>query len=182
MIIVREFLPDTATHCDEVMRVDLPYDQRKRSRIRATSQCGSEIGIQLPRGSELFHGQRLLGESGEQIEIVASDETVSTVTGDTQLQLLKAAYHLGNRHVPLQVTEGWLRYQHDHVLDDMVIGLGLKVAVEQAPFQPESGAYHRHGEGAASSHSHGHSHEPQDSHEPNKSHGLNDGHSDHIHG
>ena len=87
-------------------------------------------------------------------EVIASAETVSKVTCDQPLLLLKAAYHLGNRHVPLQVTEHWLRYQHDHVLDDMVRGLGLQVSVEQAPFQPESGAYHRHGAG----HSHNHHH------------------------
>ena len=158
-------MPDEAPHCvevvgkeavgNEVMRVDLPYDMRKRSRLRATSRCGREIGIQLPRGTELLHGQRLLGEGGEQVEIVASEETVSTVSAKSQLLLLKAAYHLGNRHVPLQVTENWLRYQHDHVLDDMVVGLGLNVSVEQAPFQPESGAYHRHSDSASDSHGHG---------------------------
>jgi urease accessory protein len=56
--------------------------------------------------------------------------------------LARAAYHLGNRHVALQIGEGWLRYKHDHVLDEMLHGLGLKVAVEQAPFEPEAGAYH----------------------------------------
>lgn len=164
MIIVREFLPDDAPHCDEIIQVELPYDSRKKSRLRAMSQCGREVGIQLARGSELRHGQRLVGDGGEQVEIVASKETVSTVAGDASLLLLKAAYHLGNRHVPLQITETWLRYQHDHVLDEMVVGLGLSVRVEQAPFQPESGAYHRHGDGQTQGHSHGHGHGHSHSH------------------
>ena len=69
--------------------------------------------------------------------------------------LARAAYHLGNRHVALQIGPGWLRYCHDHVLDDMLRGLGLTVTVEQAPFEPEAGAYHADADGA---HSHGHSH------------------------
>lgn len=170
MIIVREFLPDDAPHCDEIIQVELPYDSRKKSRLRAMSQCGREVGIQLARGSELRHGQRLVGDGGEQVEIVASKETVSTVAGDASLLLLKAAYHLGNRHVPLQITETWLRYQHDHVLDEMVVGLGLSVRVEQAPFQPESGAYHRHGDGQTQGHSHGHGHSHSHSHSEGESH------------
>jgi urease accessory protein len=67
--------------------------------------------------------------------------------------LARAAYHLGNRHVALQIGDGWLRYCHDHVLDEMLLGLGLRVTVEQAPFEPEAGAYHAEGDSA-----HGHSH------------------------
>jgi urease accessory protein len=154
MIIVRNFSSPDHSGWDDVIEVELPYDQRKKSRLLAVSRCGREVGIQLPRGNELLHGQRLVADSGEHIEIVASAETVSTVTSPNPLLLLKAAYHLGNRHVPLQVAEGWLRYQHDHVLDDMVAGLGLSVVTEQAPFQPESGAYHRH----AGDHHHQHDH------------------------
>ena len=65
-----------------------------------------------------------------------------------------ASYHLGNRHVPLQIAPGRLRYQHDHVLDDMVRGMGLEVTVEEAPFEPEPGAYGGH----HTSHGHGHRH------------------------
>jgi urease accessory protein len=153
-----------------ILAVELPYDLRKRSRVRTKSRCGREVGIQLPRGNELVDGQRLLAESGEVIEIVASAETLSTVRSDSPLKLLKAAFHLGNRHVPLQVAEQWLRYQHDHVLDDMVRGLGLLVSVELAPFQPESGAYGRQGGGHAHGHQHGdHSHQHGD-HDYEQSH------------
>jgi len=75
------------------------------------------------------------------VQINAAPETVSTVTSDCHHALARACYHLGNRHVPLQVEREFLRYQHDHVLDEMIIGLGLSVKVEEAPFEPEAGAY-----------------------------------------
>ena len=68
-------------------------------------------------------------------------ETVSTVHTDDAVMLARAGYHLGNRHVALQIGGGWLRYQHDHVLDDMLRGFGLDVRVDEAPFEPEGGAY-----------------------------------------
>jgi urease accessory protein len=74
------------------------------------------------------------------IEVVAAPEWLSCVSGEP-LQLLRAAYHLGNRHIPLQIAPGWLRYQHDSVLDQMVIGLGLTLDRQQLPFEPEAGAY-----------------------------------------
>ncbi|HLS97488.1 MAG: urease accessory protein UreE [Porticoccaceae bacterium] len=157
MLIVTQFAPP-AEHADRAaITVELPYDLRKKSRLRAVSRCGRELGFQLERGAELRDGQRLLADSGEVVVIVASAEALSSVSGDSPLALLRAAYHLGNRHVPLQVTEHWLRYQHDHVLDDMVRGLGLAVTLVSAPFQPESGAYGRHGGG----HHHGGGDHPQ---------------------
>lgn len=156
MLIVTRFANPDKRDGRAAITVELPYDLRKKSRLRTVSRCGRDVGFQLERGTELRHGQRLVADSGEVVEIVASLETVSTVTADSPLNLLRAAYHLGNRHVPLQITEHWLRYQHDHVLDAMLVGLGLNVTVEQAPFQPESGAYHRHGEGAGHSHDQGH--------------------------
>ena len=152
MIIVKTFAAAADLTEAPTLTVELPYDLRKKSRLRVTATCGRDVGIQLPRGSELLDGQHLRAEDGSLIEVKAAAETVSTVTADDALLLMRAAYHLGNRHMPLQIAEHWLRYQHDHVLDDMVMGLGLAVTVEQAPFQPESGAYHRHG------HSHSHSH------------------------
>ena len=140
-------------------QVQLPYDLRKKSRLRVDSLCGIAIGIQLPRGTELLDRQYLVGDGGESVQVLAARETVSTVTATNPLQLARAAYHLGNRHVPLQITETWLRYQHDHVLDDMVRGLGLEVTVDSAAFQPESGAYHRGSDGG-----HHHHHDDDDGH------------------
>ena len=129
----------------------LPHERRIISRQRVTLDNGSEAGLFLPRGSSLQHGDVLQGASGELIRVQAASETVSTLRCADPWLLARACYHLGNRHVPLQILPGMIRYQHDHVLDDMLHGLGLQVVVEQAPFEPEAGAY-------GSGHSHGHSH------------------------
>jgi urease accessory protein len=123
-------------------RLVLPFEVRSRSRFRAQLSDGQEVGVILPRGQILRDGDQLLSPDGRVIEIAAAPETVSIVRTADLRWLARAAYHLGNRHVALQIGEGWLRYSHDHVLDEMLQGLGLKVTVEQAPFEPEAGAYH----------------------------------------
>lgn len=140
----------------------LPFDLRQRSRLRASLDDGREVGLFLPRGSVLRGGDRLCAADGTVVEVRAADESVSTVRAPAQA-LLHAAYHLGNRHVPLQIGEGWLRYGHDHVLDEMVRGLGLEVRCERAPFEPEGGAYghHGHAHGHDGGHGHDHAHEPE---------------------
>lgn len=105
---------------------------------------GEAVAIVMARGQVLRGGDLLLADDGRVIEVRAAAELVSTVRGAEPERLLRAAYHLGNRHVTLQVGADWLRYNHDHVLDDMVRGLGLRVDVEQAPFEPEIGAYAPH--------------------------------------
>lgn len=132
----------------------LPHERRIISRQRVTLDDGSEAGLFLPRGSSLQHGDVLQGASGELIRVQAASETVSTLRCADPWLLARACYHLGNRHVPLQILPGMIRYQHDHVLDDMLHGLGLQVVVEQAPFEPEAGAY-----GSGHSHDHSHSHD-----------------------
>ena len=134
----------------------LPHERRIISRQRVTLDDGSEAGLFLPRGSSLQHGDVLQGASGELIRVQAASETVSTLRCADPWLLARACYHLGNRHVPLQILPGMIRYQHDHVLDDMLHGLGLQVVVEQAPFEPEAGAY---GGGHSHGHSHSHSHD-----------------------
>ena len=119
----------------------LPFELRSKSRLRTSLTNGETVGLFLERGTVLRSGDRLLAEDGRVIEVIAAPETVSTVTASDPVTLLRASYHLGNRHVALEVGAGWLRYRHDHVLDDMVRGLGLQVTVEAAPFEPESGAY-----------------------------------------
>lgn len=132
--------------------VTLPWERRTRSRQRVTLDDGNEALLALPRGTVLRHGDVLRGACGGQLRVMAAAETVSTAHAEDGTSLLRAAYHLGNRHVAVEIGAGWLRYLHDHVLDDMVRGLGLTVAVEQAPFEPEAGAY-------ASGHGHGHGHD-----------------------
>ncbi|MET0387485.1 MAG: urease accessory protein UreE [Polyangiales bacterium] len=135
-------------------RLLLAYDDRKKSRLRVCTEDGVELAIQLERGSGLRHGDLLAADSGEIIEVHAAPEWVSEVSSDDALRLLRAAYHLGNRHVPLEVALGVLRYQHDHVLDGMVRELGLDVRATQAPFEPERGAY----SGGGGHGHHGHHH------------------------
>jgi len=138
------------------VRLELPFQLRSKSRLRTALDSGEEVGLFLERGSVLRGGELLLADDGRVVEVVAADETVSVVRSDDPQQLMRAAYHLGNRHVALQVGAGWLRYLHDHVLDELVRGLGLAVSVEDAPFEPEAGAY---GQGAhAMLHAHGPGH------------------------
>jgi len=176
MIKVTQFAVDNAAATQPQLTVRLPFDERKKSRLKTAAENGEALGFMLPRGHILRDGTRLLDETGRIIEVKAADETLSTVSCADPHLLLRAAYHLGNRHVPLQVGDGWLRYQHDHVLDAMVIGLGLSVAVEAAPFEPEDGAYaggHGHGHSHDHDHEHSHSH---DNHAHDHSHSHDHGH------
>jgi urease accessory protein len=143
----------------------LPYDLRQKSRQRVSLDSGREAAIVLSGATSLASGDRLRASDGTCVRIISAPEPVSTVVSDDFLDLTRASYHLGNRHVSLQVGSGWLRYQPDHVLDDMVRSLGLSVVRESAPFEPERGAYHGHGTRAdhshdSSSHAHSHSREP----------------------
>jgi urease accessory protein len=135
------------------LRLVLPFGDRAKSRLRVTFDNGEEAGLFLERGSVLRNGDLLLADDGRVVEVRAATETVSTVRSADALMLARASYHLGNRHVALEIGPGWLRYQHDHVLDDMLRGFGLTVVVEQAPFEPEGGAYV-----SASTHAHSHAH------------------------
>lgn len=122
-------------------RISLPYDERKKSRLKTLTACGREVGIILPRGSQLKAGDIVASAQGVSAFIDAEKEAVSRIVpGDIDL-LLKAAYHLGNRHVAVELNRHWLQYQRDHVLDAMLTGMGIAVIHEYAPFEPESGAY-----------------------------------------
>jgi urease accessory protein len=122
----------------------LPFELRQRTRQRLHLDDGREAALLLPRGTVLRGGDCLRAEDGEVIAVEAAEEEVSTAFGADPLQVTRAAYHLGNRHVAVQVGAGWLRYLHDHVLDHMLREMGLQVKHETAPFEPEAGAYHSH--------------------------------------
>lgn len=147
----------------------LPFDRRQKSRLRATVDGGEgpELAIELQRGTSLRDGDLLLADNGLVIAIKAAAESVSVVRSDDTLALTRAAYHLGNRHVPLQVGRNELLYLHDHVLDDMVRALGVSVTAEQRAFEPEPGAYgkgHSHLHHSHLHHSHLHHSHPQGGH------------------
>ncbi len=131
---------------DSDLVVELPYEERRKCRIRTRTQCGRDVGIVLSRGEQLFDGDTLIGDGVHRVRVVAAPEAVAVVCTDDPLALARAAYHLGNRHVPLQLGPGWVRFQRDHVLEAMIQGLGLPLSRERLPFQPEHGAYHNHGE------------------------------------
>jgi urease accessory protein len=144
--------------------VALGYDERKRSRLRVTLASGAEAGIFLERGDHLRANDRLLAEDGSAVvEILAAPEALIEACAKTSLLFARAAYHLGNRHVAVHLIPdaegGRLRFQTDHVLAEMMRGLGCTVSESAAPFEPESGAYsgqHRHGDAAAEPHHPGH--------------------------
>ena len=125
-------------------RLTLGYEQRQKSRLRTKLDSGEEAGLFLPRGTILRSGDLLVTEAGVVVEVCAASESVCTVRTDNPTLLARASYHLGNRHVALQVGDGWLRFHTDHVLGNMVEGMGLAVVHEQAAFEPEPGAYHGH--------------------------------------
>ncbi|MEW8272900.1 MAG: urease accessory protein UreE [Candidatus Thiodiazotropha taylori] len=133
----------------------LPLQSRIKSRLRVTLDDGRDAGLLLPRGTTLKEGDLLATDSGMVIRIKAADETLSIVESDDTHLLSRACYHLGNRHVSIQIEAGRISYPHDHVLDEMLAGLGLKVAIAEAPFEPEPGAY---GGSADQGHSHAHHH------------------------
>ncbi|MBW4651957.1 MAG: urease accessory protein UreE [Kaiparowitsia implicata GSE-PSE-MK54-09C] len=166
------------------LHLALTADERTRSRHCFESE-GQAVYLQLPRGTVLQDGDVLMTETGDRtVQIVAKPEPVITVTAETPLQLLRAAYHLGNRHVPLEVTPGYLRLSPDSVLRAMLEQLGVQVSEGIAPFHPETGAY-RHGAAAdPESHSHAksHSHSEPHSHANPYSHAEPHSHTaDHAH-
>jgi urease accessory protein len=140
--------------------VVLPFALRQKSRQRVRLASGREAAIVLPPGEHLHDGDRLQAADGTAVRVVAATESVSTARTDDPLRFARACYHLGNRHVALQIGSGFVRYLPDHVLDDMVRGLGLTVTRESVAFEPEGGAYAGHSHGGSHSHSgHGHDHD-----------------------
>jgi len=151
----------------------LPFELRQKSRLRAVLSTGEEAALFMPRGTVLRNGDCLQAEDGRVVRVVAQAECVLHITAPDARTLTRIAYHLGNRHMPLQVGDGWLRVEADHVLRDMVLGLGGEAVETEAPFEPEAGAYgghgghthpHSHGKGAKihdhfHDHAHGHSHD-----------------------
>ncbi len=122
----------------------LPFETRQKSRFSATTDHGRDVGVFLNRGQILRSGVVLTGPDLFTVLINAAAEPVSVLCSNDSLQFARACYHLGNRHVPLQIQAGELRYLGDHVLDDMLAGMGMNVKHQTLPFEPEAGAYHKH--------------------------------------
>jgi urease accessory protein len=185
--------PNAAYGLKVAAQLVLPFERRQKSRFRAQLSTGEEAGVMMTRGTVLRGGDLVVASDGRVIEVVAAPEQVLHVVCASPTELARAAYHLGNRHVAVQVGEGWLRLVTDHVLEDMLKGLGAKVSTIEAPFEPEAGAYgggHHHHEDeparGARIHEYGtqtHAHEHEHSHEHEHGHAhdhANCGH-DHAH-
>ena len=130
-------------------RAILPFDARSRSRLLITLESGEKAALVVERGRLLRGGDRVRLDADREIEIVAADEALLEACSEDPLAIAKAAYHLGNRHVAVQVMPDRLRFLDDHVLAQMIAGLGLSVTRIVAPFEPEGGAYgHHHAHGS----------------------------------
>ncbi|WP_186107935.1 urease accessory protein UreE [Burkholderia gladioli] len=130
----------------------LAYDARCRSRFAATLDSGEELAVVLPRGTVLADGDVLVADDGALVRVVAAAEAVMRVRAPDALTFTRAAYHLGNRHTPVEIGLDTLKLEYDPVLADMLTRLGARVERVEAPFQPEAGAYgggHRHGHDAS---------------------------------
>jgi urease accessory protein len=142
-------------------QLKLPFDLRQKSRLRTQLTSGEDAWLLLPRGDILRGGDKLQGKDGRVIEVAAADEDVLHITCAGAHELTRAAYHLGNRHVAVEVGNGYLRIAADHVLADMLKGLGATLKPMSAPFEPEGGAYgHNSGHHGGGHHHHEHSGEP----------------------
>lgn len=168
----------------------LPFGDRSKSRLRAALDNGEEAAIFLPRGTVLRGGDLLVTADGVFVEVQAAAESVLQVRADDAHALMRAAYHLGNRHTPVEIGRDYLRLEYDPVLADMLVRLGVRAERAQLPFEPEAGAYgggHKHGHDATFAEDyaaaqavfhehHGHSHSHSHSHDHDK-----DAHGHHAH-
>jgi urease accessory protein len=146
--------------------VELDWDVRQKSRFDATDSTGRELGIFLPRGTTVRGGDVLVAEDGSLIKVIAAPQSVLKITHcsthGTPYDLIRAAYHLGNRHVPIELKPDHLKIEPDHVLADMLRAMHLIVNAVDETFEPESGAYAAGGHGHGG---HGHSHGGHDHHD-----------------
>jgi len=187
MLIVNKLLPGgrglAAALVRRAPQVELDWDVRQKSRFDCTDSGGRRLGVFLPRGSVVRGEDVLVAEDGSLLRVVAAPQpvlTVRTAAGGDGFDLLRAAYHLGNRHVPLELRPARLRLEPDHVLAELLRAMGLAVTEEQAPFEPEGGAYAAGGAPAG-----GHRHDPGHDHDHDHDHGHGHGHGhghDHGHG
>ena len=150
--------------------VELDWDVRQKSRFDATDSAGRTLGVFLPRGTAVRGGDVLVAEDGSLVRVIAAPQAVLKITHcpqhGTPYDLIRAAYHLGNRHVPIELKPDHLKIEPDHVLADMLRAMHLIVHAVEEAFEPENGAYasggHAHG---GHGHGHGHSHDHDGDHE-----------------
>jgi urease accessory protein len=138
MLTLRERVPQASRVDGELV---LPFDQRQKSRLLTALASGEPVGLMLDRGTVLRGGDCLRGDDGRVVRVVAADEALMEARCRDATGLARCAYHLGNRHTPVQVGDGWVRFAADDVLAGMARSVGATVAAIAAPFEPEAGAY-----------------------------------------
>ena len=172
--------------------IELDWDLRQKSRFEATDSAGRQLGIFLPRGTVVRGGDVLVAEDGSLVRVIAAPQPVLYISHCTQhgtpFDLVRAAYHLGNRHVPIDLKPDHLKIEPDHVLADLLRAMHLIVREDTMAFEPESGAYSAqghagrgHGREHGHGHDHGHQHGDGHANEGEHSHTHDDGHT-HDHG
>ena len=188
MLTVNKLIPQgqglAAALLKRASTVELDWDVRQKSRFDATDSAGRSLGVFLPRGTVVRGGDVLVAEDGSLVRVTAAPQQVLRITHcqahGTPYDLIRAAYHLGNRHVPIELKPDHLQIEPDHVLADMLRAMHLIVQPVEQAFEPESGAYatgghgHGHGHGhshGAAHHDHDHAHDPAHGDDPHTGHG-----------
>ena len=164
--------------------VELDWDVRQKSRFDATDSTGRQLGVFLPRGTVARGGDVLVAEDGSLIKVVAAPQSVLRITHCTEhgtpYDLIRAAYHLGNRHVPIELKPDHLKIEPDHVLADMLRAMHLIVNTVYEAFEPENGAYATGGH-AHTGHGHNHDHDDH-GHKHSHEHAATPAATGHVHG
>ena len=196
MLTINKLMPQGAGLAQVLLKrastIELDWDTRQKSRFDATDSTGRALGIFLARGTAVRGGDVLVAEDGSLVRVIAAPQPVLRITHcsehGTPFDLVRAAYHLGNRHVPIELKPDHLKIEPDHVLADLLGAMHLIVRAETSAFEPEGGAYssHGHGHGHAQAPEHQHAHgEHHDHGQPAKhahdhdhghTHGKHDGH------
>ena len=167
MLTVNKLIPQGQGLASALLKragtVELDWDVRQKSRFDATDSVGRSLGVFLPRGTVVRGGDVLVAEDGSLVRVLAAPQQVLRITHcqahGTPYDLIRAAYHLGNRHVPIELKPDHLQIEPDHVLADMLRAMHLIVQPVEQPFEPENGAYATGGHGhGAGHHDHDHDH------------------------
>jgi urease accessory protein len=170
-----------AVKADKVIdQVSLDHEGRHRRRITLTGQKGTAFLLDLEKTATLNDGDAVKLEDGSLILVKAAPQTLIEIKADNPMRLLKTAWHIGNRHTPAEITADAIYIEEDHVLAEMIRGLGCAMATVSRPFQPERGAYHDHAHGDHGHDHHSHDHHGHDHHGHDHGHAHDHGH-DHSH-
>jgi urease accessory protein len=164
----------TAGHWDSAGAIDrvlLDAHERYRRRAVLIGERGTTFLLNLPRAMALRDGDGLVLDDGSIVRIVGRPEALIEIAAADSPELARLAWHIGNRHIDVQIVGDRLRIRRDHVIEDMLRGLGARLAPVDAPFDPEHGAYGQHTHGHGQDHAHGHDHHHGPGHEHNHEHG-----------